>query len=513
MKVLTAAAMRTVDRRAIEEVGIPSLVLMENAAAAAADAVGELFPEAGEVAIVCGPGNNGGDGLALARRLTIRGYGVTVLLWAGSSGLRGDAAVQNDICAWMGVETEHLEPTTDLKLAVSRLSAFDLLVDALFGTGLGRPLEGPLAELVERLDALPIPKLALDMPSGLDGSRAAVIGPHLSVDATVAFGAPKVAHVFLPTAESVGELVVADLGIPAVLYEEAEGDLHLLERSELAESVLARDPESHKGDHGHVLIVAGSPGKTGAAVLAARGALRSGAGLVTVATPEVVAPTVDAGSLESMTIGVSCDQDGVLAAAALDELLAAASGKRVVALGPGLGRSAETSAVIRQAVLSLDTPVVLDADAIQAFAGQGEELAKRSAPTVLTPHVGELGALVGVRHEEIGRDRLTWARSAARDTGALVVLKGHPTLVARSDGTVWANSTGNSGMATGGTGDVLLGLVAGLVAQGYPPEQAACLGVYLHGLSGDLALARTGEHSLLAGDLLEFLPEAFASLE
>ena len=519
MRILTAEAMREVDRRATEELGLPSLVLMENAAIGLAEAVAELFEDAESAAIFCGPGNNGGDGLALARHLAIRGYEVGVWL-VGEREPSGDAAVQLRVCRGQGIAIDELEDEADLDEALAAAAGADLVVDALFGTGLARPLEGLFAALAERLAELPAPVLAVDLPSGLSGSRREPLGPHVVADATVTFAAPKVAHVFPPAAEAVGELVVTDLGIPPSLVEEADdedGPLHLLVGAELAGRLPERPADTHKGDYGHVLVVAGSPGKAGAAVMTARAAVRAGAGLVTVAVPEPLLAAVDTASVESMTLALPASPSGQLVRAAVEAVLAAAEGKDVLALGPGLGGEDETAESIREIVRRAGLPLVLDADGLNAFAGRLRELRERAAPTVLTPHPGELGRLLGVAAGEVQADRLAAARRAAAESGATVVLKGNLTLVAAPPsggrpGSVHVSTAGNPGMASGGTGDVLTGTIAALLGWLGTVDDAVPLAVHLHGLAGDLAAAVTGEASLTAGDVIDALPAAFRSL-
>jgi ADP-dependent NAD(P)H-hydrate dehydratase / NAD(P)H-hydrate epimerase len=514
MKILSVAATREVDRAATEDYGIPSLVLMENAAVGLADAVGERFPTAEAVTIFCGPGNNGGDGFALGRHLAIRGYDVRLFLVAGGRQPSDDAETQLAICRKQGLAIVEVGADDPLDDALAAAREGDLVVDALFGTGLGRPLAGQYAELVARLNELPVPRLAVDLPSGLNGDRADVFGPALTAQVTVTFAAPKPAQVFPPAADLVGELVVADLGVPRKLIEDAAGDLHLLLAEELAGALPPRSADSHKGDYGHVLIVAGSPGKSGAAVLAARAAVRAGAGLVTAAVPASLLVAVDTGSVESMTVPLTAGKDGEIAAAAVEELRAAAAGKDIVALGPGLGQREETAAAIRAFVAACPLPLVLDADGVNAFAGRAGEIARRreGAPTVLTPHPGELARLLDVSVGEVQGDRVAAARRAAAECRALVVLKGHLSLVATPQGAVYVSPPGNAGMATGGSGDVLTGALAALLAQVDDPLTAVQLAVFAHGVAGDLVAERSGEVGLAAGDLVEALPAALRRL-
>ncbi len=511
MRVLDAKAMRAVDRAAIETLGIPSLVLMENAAIGVADAVGERFPDAERIVIFCGPGNNGGDGLAVARQLVARGHRPDVGLVFGGRTPSADCAVQLAICERMELAPRTLSTGEEARTLGA---GADLVVDALFGTGLDRALDGLFADAVAAIAALRADGaavLAVDLPSGLDASRAQAIGPHVVADLTVTFAAPKIAHVLAPASAAAGDLVIADLGIPPELIEQAPGGLSLLTAEELATYVVPRDPAAHKGAFGHALILAGARDKSGAAVLAARAAVRGGAGLVTVATAADALPLVAVGSVESMTVGLPSAENG-LQSAALELLEHASEGKRAVAVGPGLGTASGTRDVLRRFVLGLELPLVLDADGLNAFAGDAAALAARKAPTVLTPHPGELARLVGETVAAIEADRPAAAARAAQTTGAIVVLKGHRTLVATPEGEVFINPTGNPGMASGGSGDVLTGLLAALLAQSYEPLAAAQLAVYLHGAAGDLAAEAIGEVGLRASDLIEMLPRARAAL-
>ncbi len=506
MRILTADEMRRFDRWAIETVGIPSLVLMENAALGVADAVGERYPGVREVGVLCGPGNNGADGLAVARLLDARGYHCRVLLGAPPDRYGGDAGAQLEICRRLGIAIATGDPE-------AALPPVDLWIDALFGTGLDRPLEGSFAAWVGRLADQPAPVVAVDIPSGLDASRAEVIGPRVIADLTVTFAAPKVAHILAPAADAVGVLVVADLG---VAYRDLEGSpppLHLLRVEELSGWLLPRPADAHKGRFGHLLVVAGSRGMSGAAMLATRGALRSGAGLVTLAVPESIRAEVANAVPEAMTVGLADAGSGRFAPGHLERLTEVAAGKAALAVGPGLGRADDTGALVRELVAAWPGPLVLDADALAAFAGQSERLAGRSSLAVLTPHAGELARLSGgITAAQVTADRLEAVRAAARSSGSVTVLKGQSSLIAAPDGEVWINPTGNPGLATGGSGDVLCGLTGGLLAQGYEPDAAAAIGVFWHGLAADLLAAERGPLGWIAGDLAELLPEAYRHL-
>ncbi len=510
MRILNADEARAFDRWAMERLAVPPLVLMENAALALADAIGERFAEARRVALFCGPGNNGGDGFALARQLATRGYETDLFLAAFGRPLSNDCSRQLEICEALGLEP--LELGEDWQAVVAGAARSDLLVDALFGTGLARPLATPFDALVEWLNGAGKPIVAVDLPSGLDASRPEPPGVSIRAALTVTFAAPKVAHLFAPAAETCGEVVVADLGVPFDRSPVAEGALHLLVASELATGLSPRAPGAHKGDFGHVLLVAGSRGKAGAAILAARAAVTGGAGLVTVATAEGAWAALAAAVPEAMSLPQREEAGGGLARANLVRLLAAAAERDVLAVGPGLGTAPETCELVRELARAARVPLVLDADGVNAFAGRASELRAREAPTVVTPHPGELARWLGLTVAEVQADRLAAARRGAAESGAIVVLKGEGTLVAAPDGSCFLNRTGGPVLASGGSGDVLTGLVAARLAQGDEPLAAACLAVHLHGSAGDLAASAGFAPSVPASRLVELLPKALERL-
>jgi NAD(P)H-hydrate epimerase len=412
----------------------------------------------------------------------------------------------------MGMNVSEVGEEDALAHALALAREGDLVVDALFGTGLDRALDGLFAAAAEGLSSLGLPVVAVDLPSGLDASSHQPLGPHARADLTVTFAALKVAHVLPPASLACGEVAVADLGVPPSLVDEAEGDLHLLLGEEIGGLLPLRALDVHKGSYGHLLVVAGSPGKAGAAVLAARAAVRAGAGLVTAAVPSPLLPALAAGSVESMTLPLPCDEEGRLRSAAVEPLLAMAARCTALAVGPGLGTDGDTPQTVRRLVRECPMPLLLDADGLNAFAGQPESLRERQTPTVLTPHPGELARLLGTTAAEVNADRLGAAREAARLTGCVVALKGHLTVVAAPDGPVAINTTGNAGMASGGSGDVLTGALGALLAQGLDPWEAACVGVFVHGLAGDLVAAELGPEAIPAGDLAAALPRALSTL-
>ncbi len=505
--------MREADRRTIEEIGIASLVLMENAGrqvVAALEAVhGPLLD--GPVAILCGRGNNGGDGFVVARTLLQRGVAVSVFLIGRVSDVRGDARTNLEILSRLGLSVVEIADSEAWELHGSEVTDCPLIVDALFGTGLNAPLAGFLETVVADVNQSDAVVVSIDVPSGLSADSHEPIGDSIEATTTVALGAPKIPLVLPPAETRAGDIVIADIGIPMNVIESLDGPrLELLTRASIRELLHPRSADSHKGDYGHVLIVAGSRGKTGAAHLTAAGALRSGAGLVTVATPASCLPIVAALAPEYMTLPIaeSGDEPDV---DAVEQLLEQA--RDVIAIGPGLGQGSATRAFIRRLVDQATVPLVIDADGLNAFAGDPDGLSGRDGRTVIvTPHPGEFGRLVGMSADEVQASRVEIARNFAVTHHLYVVLKGHRTLIVTPDEKVFINPTGNPGMATGGSGDVLTGMIAAWLAQLLDAEAACKLAVYLHGLAGDLAEAQLGQVAMTARDIVQQLGPAVLEL-
>jgi ADP-dependent NAD(P)H-hydrate dehydratase / NAD(P)H-hydrate epimerase len=514
MRVLTARQMREADRRTIEDLGVPSVVLMENAGTGVASAIEQAFPDlvGRRVAILCGRGNNGGDGFVVARLLHERGVHVAVFLVGRASDVKGDALANLDRVRALDLPIAEIGRQLEWERVAPELARQALVVDALFGTGLSSPLTGLLAEMVEGVNRAGVPVVSIDLPSGLSADTHDMIGPCIRATLTVALGAPKLPLVLSPASAMAGRLVVADIGIPPAVVESLDGaDLRVITPEALRPLLRPRLGEAHKGAFGHVLIVAGSRGKTGAAHLAACGALRSGAGLVTVATPASCQQTVAGMGPEYMTEGLPETPSGTVAADALDAVLAFPA--TVIATGPGLGTGDSVRAFLWGLVERARAPLVLDADALNAFAGTAGGLSAREGRTVvITPHPGEMARLLGVPTADVQANRLETARNLASANRLLVVLKGHGTVIATPDGRTAINPTGNPGMATGGTGDVLTGMIAGWLAQGVDADAACRLAVYLHGAAGDLAAGDEGQVSMTAGDLVRCIGRATIAL-
>ena len=508
MKIVTSRQMKNIDRRAIRDFGIPGTVLMENAAAAVMTAMEKFFDglQGVRVGIICGKGNNGGDGLALARRLRISGVPVRVALLSSFGPVKGEAKVNLSILRKTDVEI--VQNASSRSLA-DIIAWSDVLVDAMLGVGLSSPLKGLYAKAVGMINASVNPVVAVDVPTGIDADTGEVNGAAVKADLTVTMAFLKPGLVLYPGAEYAGTVRVADLGIPPEVAEKENISMSLLDRDSVRGVISGRLPDAHKGDFGHLMVVAGSPGKAGAAIMAARGALRAGAGLVSVATPNNLVPIIQAQVAEAMAVPSAESIEGTLGIGAEEELLKAMGKMSAAAIGPGLSTHYETVQAVRSLVRRLAIPAVIDADGLNALVGFTDILKKVRASVILTPHPGEMGRLLGISSSDVQRDRIAIASNFAKKNKVTVVLKGAATVVATPQGWVFINSTGNPGMASGGTGDALTGMIGSFLAQGYSASQAACLGVYLHGRAGDLAAEEKGETSMIAGDLIDKIPQTF----
>jgi ADP-dependent NAD(P)H-hydrate dehydratase / NAD(P)H-hydrate epimerase len=483
MKILTAAEMRAVDKRTIEA-GIPGIVLMENAACRVVEFLAARFAPLEEqlILVLCGKGNNGGDGMAIARQIHVRfpKAGLRMELACDPNELTGDAAANYKM-----LDAAHASRTDPFVRPPT------LVIDALLGTGITGSATGPVADGIRKINSLAqygVKIVAVDIPSGMPSDSGEPAGEIAHADYTVTFTSPKPCHVFPPNCDRVGELIVAPIGSPASFYADAQ--LELVEPAMFRELLAPRPPDGHKGTFGHALIVAGSIGRTGAAAMCGIAALRAGAGLVTVASDPAVLGQISSHAPELMTESIA-------------NLPRTSQGKTVIAMGPGLGRTPETEAMVREAVKELAQPMVIDADALTA------EIHGEGRVRVLTPHPGEMARISGRSPAEIAKDRVGVARAFATERGVTLVLKGHRTAIAFSDGRVWINPSGSPAMGTGGTGDVLTGMIAGFLAQ-FPskPDQAVAAAVYLHGLAGQIGARALGEKCLIATDLFDYLPDA-----
>jgi ADP-dependent NAD(P)H-hydrate dehydratase / NAD(P)H-hydrate epimerase len=516
--LVSAARMGALDRYTIDSFGVSGDALMESAGRSVVDFILAQGAEAlatpdAEVMVFCGPGNNGGDGFVIARHLTLLGVPVRTLLLGEVSELRGEAALNFHRAESVGCSVEPAWPLA------RPLAPGGVVVDALFGTGLGRALSGAVADLVRHLNARRAGRggwcVAVDLPSGLDAGTGQILGEALAVDATVTVNAPKMGLALEPGRGLAGEVWVARIGIADVLpgeeTETVKGAAVLWTGPAAARALPERRPDGHKGSFGHVLVIGGSRGLSGAAALSAIAAARAGAGLVSIGCPASLSDVFEAQCAEVMTAALPETPEGALAEAALDPIVSLAESRDVVALGPGLGREPETQALVRALVERIRLPLVIDADGLNALKAPAT-LRARQAGTILTPHPGEAARLLGTDAQAINADRVGAAQELATLSGAVVLLKGPGTVIACPDGRVMINPTGGPNLATGGSGDVLTGLVAALLAQGLAGMEAAGLGAYVHGRAGDRIARRRGEAGLLASELADEMPSAMQQL-
>lgn len=495
MKFAGSAAMRQMDQYAIQVMGIPSDVLMLRAARGAADAARELLGNtAGKTAVFCGSGNNGGDGIGLARFLLEEGYEVDCYLVGSREKMTDDSRKMEELLRAAGGSLLDYRADCDL-------TGYELLVDALFGTGLSREIGGVYRELIEAINQSGKPTLACDIPSGICADTGRILGCAVRADVTVTFNLPKTGQLLPPGTEYTGRLIVHDIGIPVEAKRQASFDGALVTWNMVTSWLPGGRPESHKGDYGKLLLLCGSTGFTGAAALAAKAALRTGAGLVYLGVPDAVYPILAAKLDEPVVFPLAGNGNGRFSRLAVPEVESRLAGKSAVLVGPGIGQGYETALIVDTVLEQAKCPIVLDADGINALAGHIDRLDRASVPVVLTPHEGEFLRLGG----DLSHGRIVGAKAMAENTGAVIVLKGYRTVIASPDGRVFVNSTGNPGMATGGSGDVLAGILTCLLGQGMEPLKAAAAAVYIHGAAGDICLEKLGRRSMLPTDMIEAL--------
>jgi NAD(P)H-hydrate epimerase len=509
-KIITGAQMQELDRRTIGEARIPGTVLMERAGAGLAAGIEEIFgsPRGKRITILCGKGNNGGDGLVAARLLRRRQAQVRILTMTPISELSRDAATMYRQFVRAAGKSA-VQPYRSTSQALPLLRESDILIDALLGTGLSSDVTGRYADAIDNINEAGRPVVAVDLPSGLHADTGAILGRAVRATLTVTFGLPKLGLYQNHGIDMAGPIKIVDIGIPSAYIDAVASRTMLMTSDFVRASLPARRPSSHKGTFGHAGIIAGSVGKTGAAAMAAQAALRIGAGLVTVAVPSSVNDVLEAKLLEAMTVPMPETKARTFARSAFDRLTAFIAARTAIAIGPGLSTHPETVELVQALTKQLDRPAVLDADALNALAGRASILTACKTPPILTPHPGEMARLeTDATPQSVNADRIGTAARFARERGVFIVLKGARTVVARPDGTAAICPTGNPGMATAGTGDVLTGMIVGLLAQGLSPWEASCTATYLHGSAGDLASTEKGQAGLIAGDLIEQIPFA-----
>jgi len=538
MMLVTANQMQRMDHKTINSFGIPGVVLMENAGRGAVDMflkkfgllanqnlanqslaeqnLAEQNPAKQKVGVIAGRGNNGGDGFVMGRYLMEKGIPTTIFLLSTRDKLTGDARTN------MGLAQKLVEQNPDADLIEipdagelarqrNRLLDQDLFVDAIFGTGLNTDVRGFYKEVIELLNGSEKPIFSVDIPSGLNADTGAICGVAIRAAATATFAFAKIGHILSPGNQYTGDLEVIDIGIPDFIVKGENPQLFLMEPRDMAPLFAPRKFESHKGSFGHLLVIAGSPGKTGAAALCANAAMRSGTGLVTLGVPRDLNPILESQVIEPMTVPLAQTPEGYLSDQSLAAIQTLLKGKQALALGPGIGTQGPTQALVKRLVADTRVPIILDADGLNCIAGHLELIKARKDPTVLTPHPGEMARLTQKTTQEIQADRRGIGTQFALEYQVVLVLKGAQTLVCCPDGRTLICPTGNPGMASGGMGDVLTGLIAGFIAQGFPIEEAAMAGVFIHGLCGDF-LAEKTPFGFLASDMIPAIPRTIHDL-
>jgi NAD(P)H-hydrate epimerase len=495
---------------------------MERAGLAVVSKINELFFQntghkiQRKVIVLAGSGNNGGDGLVVARILHNQGKEVEVFLSAKPEDLKGDARINYEVAKKFGVRIYPIKKF--LSHCASRITRHCVIVDALLGTGLSKEVRAPLSDAIEKVNKMSSPVVSIDIPSGISSDTGQIMGCAVKAQYTVSFGLPKRGHLLYPGAEYTGRLYIEDIGFPEKLLKSDKIKVNLMQREDALSLLPQRPKYSHKGTYGHVLLVAGSRGKTGAAFMAARACLRAGVGLVTIGIPDSLTNTFQSRVTEEMILPLPDKGNGTLSYKAIEPILEFLNQKaNALAIGPGISMDDEISKLVSLLITESKVPMVIDADGINAIAGRSNILRKSKAPIILTPHPGEMARLLNshksqVTSKEVEKDRINTALSFSRKTETYLVLKGAPTVIATSDGKAFINSTGNPGMATAGTGDVLTGMISAFLAQGLTPQNASILGVYMHGLIGDIVAEKKGKHSLIASDIINTIPAVFKAL-
>ncbi len=513
MKIVTPEQMRKIDDACINDIGIPGIVLMENAAVRVTD---EILKELGSreagsvkgirICILAGKGNNGGDGLAVGRHLYNKGADVRIFLAAPASQIKGDSKTNLDILGEMGIEVKEIKGVRDINGLKHHIAHSGLIVDGIFGTGLKGAVEGMGADIIEAVNSSGKKVLSIDIPSGVNGTTGKVQGPAIKADITVTLGLPKTGLVVHPGCSYAGRVVTVDIGIPEAVSDSMDINLFSVEENNAAAMIPKRVQDSSKGSYGKVFYIGGSDGMAGAGCLCGKAALRAGAGLVYLGVPRSIAHCYSQYVTEAVIVPLKDEGKGFLGMEAFEKAEEWLNKTTVAAIGPGMSLNKDTKELVRNIIKASGIPLVLDADALNAIACEPDMLKELKAKAVITPHPGEMARLAGISTQDVQKDRIGTARAFAQKWNLITVLKGARTIIAMPDGRAYVNMTGNSGMSTAGTGDVLTGIITAFIAQGANLEAAAAAGVYIHGKAGDEAAKEKGQHGMIAGDIIEKLP-------
>ncbi|MCT4619262.1 MAG: NAD(P)H-hydrate dehydratase [Marinisporobacter sp.] len=514
MKIVNGEQIKELDRLAVDEFCIPGILLMEHAGVAITEEVLKSVEKRKnkEVTIVCGLGNNGGDGFVAARHLFHKGIPVKVFITGNPAEIKGDAKINYDIIHKLNIDIQILIGVNNLKKFSDAVKSCRVIVDGIFGTGLKREVDGLIGEIIQTINESGKKVISIDIPSGIGANDGAVYGTAVKADKTVVLALPKIGNLSYPGVDYVGEMILKDIGIPKKAIEKMQFNRNLITEDMVREIMPVRKRDTHKGSYGKAYIVAGSTGMTGAAILSCESALRSGAGLIKMPVPQSLNTIMETRLTEVITVPLPEFKRGVVGISDIEKILKTMEESNVIAVGPGSGRSRELEELLRNMLEHTSTPMVLDADALNALANRKEFLKLIKSQTVMTPHVGEMARLTGLEIDYINNNRIEVATDFAKKWNVVVILKGARTVVAGPKGEIFINITGNPGMATAGSGDVLTGIVTGLVAQGIDPLKAAAAAVYIHGTAGDLAAKKVGEYGLVASDIVKEVPFAIKEI-
>jgi ADP-dependent NAD(P)H-hydrate dehydratase / NAD(P)H-hydrate epimerase len=520
MLLVTAKQMQEMDRQTIESFGIPGLVLMENAGRGAFDFLFKKFKgiKKQKVAVLAGRGNNGGDGFVIARYLMEKGVAVTCFLFSSKDKVKGDAKVNLDLAQklcdlsrcnqYKTSEIVEIPNTDAFKKYKTSIVHHDFFIDAILGTGLNSNVRGFFKDIIELINSLAQPVFSIDIPSGLNSDTGQPLGIAVKADATATFAFAKRGHILYPGNIYTGDLKVIDIGIPQFITKKSNIKLSLMKKKKIAALFNPRQFQSHKGSYGHLLVIAGSAGKTGAAGLCSNAAMRSGTGLVTLGIAKSLNKIIEPMVIEPMTSLLPEKERGYLSDNCFDNIKLLLKGKQALALGPGIGTKKSTKQLINKLIEASEVPLILDADALNCIAQKPEILKIKKAPAILTPHPGEMARLCNMKTSYIQNNRLETALDFAEQYNVILILKGAQTIVCFPDGQSHICPTGNPGMASGGMGDILTGIIAGFCAQGFSPESASLAGVYIHGLCADILADDMGKFGFLATDMVRIIPKA-----
>lgn len=506
MKVALNDEMKKIDKLAIEKYGIPGVILMENAGMAVFKEILKEFGVEYNISIFCGRGNNGGDGFVIARHLLDKGYDIKVFIIGEKGGISGDALINYRIIEKLGADIKEIINDNDLINLKESIIDYPIVVDALFGTGLNKKISGIGERVINIINKYSKYTIAVDIPSGVVGNNGKVYKSAIMADKTVAFSLPKCGNLIYPGAEYNGELIIADIGIPKEVIKNVELNYNLIDLEAIENNLPSRKRDTHKGSYGKANVIAGSLGMTGAAILSCKAALRTGIGLIKLFIGESLNPSVKAGVPEVITVPLQEMRKGVIGINHIDKIIEETKKANVLTIGPGCGNTSELSEIVKRVLFDVEVPLVIDADGLNALAKNIEWLLEKKSKIVITPHLGEMSRLANIPIDEIKDNLIKAAKDFSEKWNVIVVLKGASTIITSPEGETFININGNPGMATAGSGDVLTGIITGLIAQGLEPLQAAVTAVYIHGLTGDRAAKEKGEYGLVAGDLVECLP-------